>query len=374
MTSKIKLIKKIGNNENKVGYFSNQNYIYEDKRLEKYIATLVGCGEGDTLGMGFESWPKARIIKHLGRVTQPIDPVILYDANSNILEKDEFGKIKYYSRDLVKGDYTDDTILTLALAESIAAEKGLNLYDIAKRQLHEYEIRLREDGTVMGGFGGTTIDAFKKLLNGVSPIDSGVIGGPGNAPGMKMHAVGLYMDAKNDYEFGLKYAELIGKITHLDPRSLVSGVIQAHAIYSVLRDISRDDFVDSCANVCKQWEKPLTPEYSVWEKGNLTSRFEWIRDNRDASSEKAHKVLGSKSEVMSSYPFALFMFQKYWNDPLEGLIETVNFGGGCDTTGAMYGALCGAKNGMIFPQGWIDVLRGKERLIEAAKGIYALKE
>ncbi|MFH0701543.1 MAG: ADP-ribosylglycohydrolase family protein [Candidatus Woesearchaeota archaeon] len=340
---------------------------------ERYIATLIGCALGDTLGMPFESWPRARILKHLGRVTQPIDPVILRNANEEIIRKDEFGKVKYYSKDLVKGNYTDDTILTLVLAESLAAEKGFNVFDIAKRQLHEYVIRLREDGTVAGGFGGTTIEGFKRLMQGISPLESGVIGGPGNAPAMKMSPLGLYMEAVDKYDTGLGMAQMVSRITHLDPRSVVSGVVQAQAVYTCLRDRSREEFIDSCYNVCSHREKPLTSEFLVSEQGNLTSRLKWIKDNRDVSVEEAHAFLGSKSEVYSSYPFALFMFQKYWNNPINGLIETVNFGGDCDTTGAMYGALCGAKNGMVFPREWIDVLQDKQRLISAAEGIYALK-
>ena len=66
------------------------------------------------------------------------------------------------------------------------------------------------------------------------------------------------------------------------------------------------------------------------------------------------------------------MFQKYWNNPIEGLIETVNWGGDADTTGAIYGALCGAKHGMIFPEKWIKETKNLEPLIKAAEGIYDL--
>lgn len=67
------------------------------------------------------------------------------------------------------------------------------------------------------------------------------------------------------------------------------------------------------------------------------------------------------------------MFQKYWNNPIEGLIETVNFGGDCDTTGAIYGSLCGAKNGMIFPAKWIEPLKDFEKIKKIADRIFELK-
>ncbi len=339
---------------------------------DKYIGTLIGCALGDSLGMPVEPWPKARIQKHFGRITTLMDGAFLQDKDGKAITEDEFGKVRCYGKGLKKGEYTDDTILTLALAESIAAKRGVDLDDIAKKQLYEYTSRIQPDGKVTGGFGGTTRQAFKRLMEGISPLESGVIGGPGNAPAMKMSPFGLYMDAVG-FRHGLECAKLVGKITHLDPRSIVSGVVQAYAVYQALQDVSRDEFVSSTLKVCSAWEKPVPSNYPLASKGSLTSRLEWISENKDVEDETAHQHLGSNSVVLSSYPFALFMFQKYWNNPIEGLIETVNYGGDCDTTGAMYGALCGAKNGMIYPQEWMDVLNGKKRLIKATEGIYDLK-
>ncbi|HII15195.1 MAG TPA: hypothetical protein HA362_02685 [Nanoarchaeota archaeon] len=337
-----------------------------DERGEKYTATLLGCAIGDTLGRPVEPWKREQIRKYIGRITKPIDAVIVMDAKGNIIREDEFGKLKCYNLGSKAGQWTDDTILTLALAESIAEKQGIDLEDIAKKQLREYETRIQPDGKVLGGFGGTTRDAFKNLQKGISCLQSGVIGGPGNAPCMKMSPVGIYMHATGRYEEGLKAAELIGRITHLDPRSVASGVVQAHAVYALLNGIGRGEFVASFVEACNRHEKPATAEFAMHKGGSLLSRLEWIRDNMEAEPETAFRKLGSSSLVYSSYPFALFMFQKYWNSPVEGLLETVNYGGDCDTTGAMYGTLCGAKNGMIFPEEWAKVVEGLDRIKSTA--------
>jgi len=342
------------------------------QKQDQYVAALLGCAIGDALGMPIEGMKHQQIKKYVGRITDFIDPVIVYDENGNELKSDEFGKIKSYTRDFKKGEYTDDTILTLALAESLVACQGLNLDDVAKRQVAEYTQRIRADGSILGGFGQTTIDGFKNILAGKSPYESGVIGGPGNAPAMKMSPLGLYMDAAGKYEEGLQFAEAVGRITHLDPRSIVSGVVQAHAIYTLLQGAGRDEFVQSLVDVCKRYEKPITTEFPLHDKGNLTSRLEWIANHKDADDAEAHKLIGSSSNVFQSYPFAVFMFQKYWNEPMEGLIETVNYGGDCDTTGAMYGALAGAKNGMFFPSQWLDILQNHEKIIKLGQDLYEM--
>ena len=324
--------------------------------------------------MPVEGWRREQIKKYVGRVTELIEPIIIKDSFGNRILEDEFGKLKAYSRELKRGDFTDDTILTLAIAESIADKKLVDLEDIAKRHLKEYELRLMKDGTLLGGFGGTTIQALNNLQNGFSYLESGVIGGPGNAPAMKMHPLGMYMYATQQYKKGLDNAEKISKITHLNPRSIVSGVLQAHSVYALLNGINRDEFLESLVEVCEENEKPLDERFTWHKSGSLLSRIKWIYKNKDASDENAFNQLGNSSSVYRSYPFALFMFQKYWDYPIEGLIETINYGGDCDTTGAIYGALAGAKNGMIFPEECIEQINDIERIKNCAEKIYEIGE
>ena len=115
---------------------------------ERYQATLVGCALGDSLGMPVEAWKPEQIKKYFGEITWLRDPLVVLDNTGSPLTKDEFGKLKYWNKDLKKGQYTDDTILTLAIAESIAANKGVVLEDIAARQVAAYESYRRVEGTV----------------------------------------------------------------------------------------------------------------------------------------------------------------------------------------------------------------------------------
>ena len=155
----------------------------------------------------------------------------------------------------------------------------------------------------------------------------------------------------------------------------MSGVLQAHAIYSslVLYSLDRKTFTESLVDVCKDWEKSLSEKFTWYKMGNLLTRLQWIDNNRDVSSEEAFSHLGSSSAIYQSYPFALWMFQKYWNDPIEGLIETVNYGGDCDTTGAIYGSLCGARNGIIFPTEWSEGAKGMDEAMELGKKLFSLR-
>jgi len=340
---------------------------------EKFIASLIGVAVGDTLGMPVEGWKKKQIKKYIGRITEPRDSFVVKDSSGNEVTEDEFGKLKYWTKGLKAGQYTDDTILTLAVAESIADKGRIDLHDISKRHLHEFYTRI--DAGEVAPFGGTTRKAMENLKNGRSPYLSGVLQGPGNAPPMKMAPVGLYMAATDDYEGGLRHAQEIGYMTHHDPRSVISGMLQAFGVYKLLtrkNGYNRENFLADMFLLADTFEGKIPEGAALSNRGGITERITWIMKHPDAQNEDAHKELGSSSLVFSSYPFTLFMFQKYWNKPLEGLIETVNFGGDCDTTGAMYGALAGALHGAFYPKEWLPVLEGRERLEHAARGIYLL--
>jgi len=345
--------------------------------LERYSATLVGCAVGDALGMPVEGWPKARIKKHCGRITEMMDPVILKDEDGERLTEDEFGKIHNWTEVFSKGEYTDDTILTLAIAESII-ERGLpDLHHLTRKQLDIFQEF--EQGRSKCGFGGTTKSAFVNLLAGVSPTKSGVIGGPGTGPAMKMAPIGMWMALEEDinrHRAGLYFAKAIGKSTHLDPRSIVCGIIQAQAIWECLAEetYGRESFMKNLGGTCQSWEVPVTKEFTWYRKGDISDRLHWIWENSNASVEEAHEYLGSSSATYQAYPFVLFMFQKYWDDPIAGLEELVNCGGDCDTTGAMFGALAGARHGMVFPDKWTREITNLDYLIETGERFATLEQ
>ncbi len=356
--------------------------------LRCYQATLLGGAIGDTLGMPVEGWDRDQIRRHIGQITKPIDPVVVKDELGRVVHRDEIGRIPYVSPYLLQGQITDDTWLSIATARSIVDARGLDLSNLANHSLVVYQQQvarqvdvtpegtpiaafLHPDSEIPQAFGSTTIAAFENLKRGVSPTESGVLSrNPGNAPAIKVAPVGMHMHATGQYDDGLEFAEQVGRMTHLDPRSIVSGVVQAHAIHALLNGSSRNEFVDSIVRVAQEREKSR----EEGKKVTLLERLKWVADNRDAADEIAFLELGTGWAVTRNYPFTIFMFQKYWDNPVEGLLKTVNSGGDCDSTGAMYGALAGARNGMIFPEIWTKLVEGREELTYLAAGIYNLRK
>lgn len=341
------------------------------KTLDRYVGTLLGLACGDTLGMAVEGWTREQIQKHVGKVTSFMNPVIVKDAQGTPIGEDEFGKLKYYTSFLKKGEVTDDTILAVALGMSLV-ERGMSLDAVAQKQAEIYDEYQQKLGEGQNFFGYATQQGLQNILQGKSPRESGFLKSVGNAPPMKMAPLGLYIHATDAYEQGLDFAADVGHITHLDPRSIVAGVLQAYAVSALIDSPSKELFLDDLEFICERYEKPVTKENKWNKSGNILKRISWIKQNQDASTEQAYQELGVSSSVYCSFPFALFMFQKYWDIPLEGLIETVNFGGDCDTTGAMYGALAGANKGIFMPASWIEQVQFSSGIIYLANKLYAL--
>ena len=352
----------------------------EDSAIKKkYIATLIGTGIGDTLGMPVEGWKKEQIERYERNITEPTVQSYIYDDSRSLIKEDEYGKIKYYTISLKKGQYTDDTLLTIALAKSIAEVGAPSLEYIANEQLITYKKTLANHGTPQRGFGKSTIEALENYEKTRDPYNSGVNLGPGNGPVMKIAPIGIYMDATGEFETGIKFAKLIAKTTHQDPRSIVGAAIQANNIYTLLHDTSKNLFIKSAIEICEEHEEELDSKNGKKDKfpgskeGSMLSRLKWIKNNMDAPSKEAYKQLKNSSKVYESFPFAMFMFQKYWDRPIEGILKTVNYGGDADTTGAIFGALVGAKHGMIFPKEWVEILEDHDVLEDLGEKLYQLR-
>ena len=323
---------------------------------DKVIGVLIGCAVGDSLGMPVEGWPKARIQKHLGEITTMIDPVVLEE------ESDEFGTIHNWTKDFKAGEVTDDTVFTLELAKSIIEDPSLNLDNIAQRHISVYE--KFKAGEYKGGFGGTTKKAIRNLQKGIRWDQSGISDGLGTGPCMKMAPVGIWGAFHQNLEMSfIEKAEKIGKMTHLNDQSYICGILQAVAIYRLLiSEIKKNDFLETLKQISRIYERDSKEKI-------LTKKFSWIKDNQDVEIDEAHEYLSSGFVATEAYPFTVWMFQKYWNAPINGLKQTVNCGGDCDTTGAMFGALAGAKYGNIFhnPYKWFQSLRNRREIVDIGK-------
>jgi len=325
---------------------------------ERVVAAFLGTAIGDALGAPLEgiSWKKR---KEIGRV-------------ENYITNDD----RSWNGRLLRGQWTDDTQLTLVVAESLIANGGrINMDDMAARHVAALT-EAREKGW---NWGRTTTLAVEQLEAGVHWNESGKnLGdgcGAGNGIAMKIVPISVLLVAKSSigswtYEDVFSFATM----THATGAGIAAGFAQAGALKICFESRSGSSF---CVRTFSRRlsEMALRGYGFATKLGFPSADFESLRFRLDVclprsdtlNRESIARVFGIQGfHVADSLPatWAFFLRNPY---NICTLYDVVNAGGDTDSNGAMVGALLGALNGTrIFPQHLIDGLWQKERIVDTA--------
>ena len=298
-----------------------------DDLRDRFIGGLIGTFVGDALGMPVEGWPWWRIQQTYGEIRE------LLPAR------------------LGRGTYTDDTLLMIALTESLLAQQG-NIVpeDIIKRFCDAYQ--------PTRGFGAgmhTLVRMWERGVPWQEAARSLFKGGSyGNGAAMRVAPVGLLYH--NDLQMAYENGVLQAQVTHAHPLGQQGAGLQAMAVALAVqmsrRTFSREDFLG-------ELEAALPAEADVYRRalmlaGELYPHWE----ERDLIVSK----LGNRSAAHRSVPTAIFAFTLFWSSFEDALVYAVSLGGDTDTLAAMTGAIAGAFHGaQAVPQRWWEHLENKNK-------------
>ncbi|MDI9633663.1 MAG: ADP-ribosylglycohydrolase family protein [Methanolinea sp.] len=284
--------------------------------LSRVTGVLLGIAIGDALGAPFEGGGP------------PDVPVRSYYAGGRVPR--------------AAGEYTDDTLQALALAESLAACRGFCPADFVARLEREYALH-RE-------FFGPTTSAVLLLVQqgedirsaasrvheerGSSRSNGSVVRGPPLGvyfPGPGLEAVSLACSA----------------LTHADPVPGACSAFVNRMVSEMCRGATREE-----------------------------AYFRALRRCRDP---EVARVLGSWADfppvpgldALEATHAALSVFLRTRSFP-DCVAAAVALGGDADSVAALAGALAGAHYGSrAVPAAWIAGLRGRERVIDAAYALWS---
>lgn len=325
---------------------------------DNVIAMFLGVAIGDALGMPIETMTASEIADKYGRVTNYLQPK---------------GHVWYDS--WPAGRWTDDTQLTLAIAESMIAQGRIDVEDIARRS-----ISAMEECPI--GWGNSTKESLARIKAGMPLLQAGNPKGVGNGVAMKMAPIAAYHGARQTIRPDERICQL-ALMTHGSDLAVHSAFAQTYGLLWVLMFAPRImeegdwDFHDSLLDFILAGVKEA--DRNMKEKGysftelkpklimSLASlkglRTEFLESNPE---QIANHYDGASCYVLNSQPFSFAMFLR---NPytIEALYDTINAGGDTDTNGSMVASLLGALNGTrIFPQQLIDGLWQKDRILKVA--------
>jgi len=291
---------------------------------DKFRGAILGCFLGDAFGSDFEGMDPDRVQFHISHLT------------------------KRFTR-----SYTDDTDMTLALAESLIQRGKIDPEDIAK------QFSLSCDLT--RGYGAGTIDAILALRAGLKwdrvariVFESGSFG---NGAAMRVSPVGLFFhdDVAALQEAAMEQA----KITHAHPLSQWGAVMQACSVgLAVIQNpkepLETDKVIPQLREVL--WRGPI--EYLR----ALNKIEELLALKKKLPAREIVQTLGNGVEAHFSVPSASYLAVANSPDFLDAIRTAVSLGGDTDTIAGMVGAIVGAHVGEKgLPIEWIEQLEDGPR-------------
>jgi len=300
-----------------------------DKLADKFVGSILGVGIGDSMGSTFEGVQKTTIISELGYINGFI------------------GSIRH-----PKGTYTDDTELTLIVAQSIGNDLKFN-EDIFKRKLVEWlnnNPRTPGEGMIKAAkyINGTAVEnpARHNYSNGaairLAPVALVNLGGE------KKLESELDRMTKQTHDNSLAYCA-----------SLCLGSLISYTTKNTPETFNRSEISDMLIDKSKTVNKEFSDR--------LGFAFASFNRNFDSTVQK----IGTGSLVSESVVCSIYISLRQYDNFKRAILSSVNSGGDSDSIASMVGAVCGALHGANkLPKYWIDTLENQDSIIRESLGLY----
>src|SRR5262245_15531401 len=292
---------------------------------ERFSGSLIGQCLGDALGFPVEGHP-------------PEVCTIYVDGTMRVPAAERLAR-----RPQPFGQYTDDSQLARELLQSYAAHGRFDPEDYARRIAAIFI----EERIV--GQGLATRRAALRLAAGADWREAGELPpAAGNGSAMRAGPVGLLFHDDRERLLGIAHDQ--GRITHRDPRCAAGSVAIASAVALALEDAPVE---------ATRWARQLADDARPFDAGfaDVLLRLpEWAALPPDrVVTEIPHRLGQPDSQyhwdgvspfVVSSVLWSLYAFLRTPDDYWETICTAIAVGGDVDTTGAMAGAVSGARVGL----------------------------
>ena len=302
-------------------YFDGAECEFYEKADDKPLALILGVAVGDALGVPVE-----------------------FKARRTFLVT---GMQGYGTHNQPAGTWSDDTSLTLALADSFLTD-DVNLEGIARRFTEWYDNAAYTPHGKVFDVGNATAKAIERLKKGVTPEQSGGAGERDNGNGslMRIAPLAFYMFGIRKAEERFRLVKEVSSLTHAHEWSVAACYIYVEmlnklrmgrtkkAAYAELRE----DFARGVPFISKE----------------TLAKFVRILEN-DISALPEEDIRSS-GFVIDTLEAAFWCFLTTDNYK-DAVLKAVNLGDNTDTTGAVTGALAGLAYGLEgIPQEWREQL------------------
>lgn len=260
-----------------------------------------------------------------------------------------------FHTDMVAGQVTDDTIMTLVIAKAILDAHGVMDARYFGQQIAEWAQKKAVWETAPM-FGPTTKNRLQRLIEGEDPVQVGTSGsisteGATNGAAMRISPAGLVNPG--NIQSAIELAVQASLPTH-GTQVAISG---AAAIAAGVSDALRDDssvfsVVSASIKGAREGERIARQVARIVPAPDIALRIEMgIVAALKASDiyEACHLITDCVGNGMMTYetvPAAVALFVSSGGDPEQAVFGGANIGGDTDTIASIAGALAGAFSGI----------------------------
>lgn len=262
---------------------------------------------------------------------------------------------------VARGQVTDDTMMAVCLARSLAAHPSLDVADLAARYVAWRRVSF--------DVGAQTAAALDRVAAGVPPLEAGLAtwrasGGRAAGNGSLMRTTPIGVRFADDRDARVRAALEDSLVTHADPACVLACAAHDGAVAAAVRgeattaahmlEAARLDAEQAAARYLDVVGEPAAL---------ARARADLERDLELAESPDPQldgEVHLHRTQGWVRVATRLSFWQLVHASSLEaGLVDCVNRGGDADTNGAITGALLGALHGVEgVPAAWREAVLG----------------
>lgn len=304
-----------------------------DLMYSRILGSLIGVALGDAMGMPSEMWSRQRIENYFGKIAD-----FLPGPDENAI-----------SKGLSAGEVTDDTIVTVLMAESIIEADGKIEPQYIVRNIENWAKSNEKSKFVIGP---STRQAFERIANG-TPIEEAGKFGETNGASMRISPVGIISDYKNLDEL-IDNVVLACMPTH-NTSVAISGAaaIAAAVSYCIHGGKDLEQMIDIAKKASKMGSSRGYDVCGPSMAARIDLGISLVRNGKNEIEilHSLYDVLGTSIASTESVPAALALTYFAKGDPVKCSLYAANTGGDTDTIGAMACGICGAMAGIeAFPE------------------------
>lgn len=308
----------------------NQNQSNEEVLADKIAGSLLGGAVGDALGFAGENLSRERIKAKFGRITD-------YHVCSNW------------------GYYTDDTQLTILLAETLLEAGGFDSAVFRQKLGRWWLVPPRLSGR-------STKNAALKCLLGFKNTGFDV---PGSSGAMRAAPLGIFYRG-NLQELIAQTIECC-KVTHVNRSAIAGALVNTISVaYALTREaFDQSDYLHTITANIQQYD------------ADMAERLNSLPLLLNADQEVAIESMLSNSKITGSpisdiIVTAVFALLKYPTSFADSVLFCANAGWDTDTMAAIHGNIAGAWHGLkAIPAHWIERLengyKGRDYILKLAR-------